>query len=398
MVRKKTRNIVSSKNNIIAPEIQARNVSKGTTNITTTTGNIYIMQNPTTELFLFRTSSNNNWTLIARNEIIGIKNVGDNTPVIVFFETDFYINSNNNTYFVCNGSNITIEGNNRTVYVSLFFGGLVSNIGQNNITLQNIIVSGINNSLTKLGGWIARMQFSGINCKIINCGSNGDITEDAGGIVGAYASSGNILNSLEVRNCYSTGIMKKNSGGIFGAYASSQFPSTTFNLSVGKCIAINCFSIGRIDNGSGGIFGSNASSYSTLFTNIIGSCIAIDCISIGNIGLNSGGIFGANCNNSHFSATTDNFTIDSGCRAFRCGSNGNLMDRFAGGIFGNSHYSNRNTSLLASYCYSLGTSTYSEGSGGIFSKPIDFMRTNAIAQYCFSIGDIGLVVAYSLII
>jgi hypothetical protein len=390
MVRKKTRNIVSSKNNIIAPEIQARNVSKGTTNITTTTGNIYIMQNPTTELFLFRTSSNNNWTLIARNEIIGIKNVGDNTPVIVFFETDFYINSNNNTYFVCNGSNITIEGNNRTVYVSLFFGGLVSNIGQNNITLQNIIVSGINNSLTKLGGWIARMQFSGINCKIINCGSNGDITEDAGGIVGAYASSGNILNSLEVRNCYSTGIMKKNSGGIFGAYASSQFPSTTFNLSVGKCIAINCFSIGRIDNGSGGIFGSNASSYSTLFTNIIGSCIAIDCISIGNIGLNSGGIFGANCNNSHFSATTDNFTIDSGCRAFRCGSNGNLMDRFAGGIFGNSHYSNRNTSLLASYCYSLGTSTYSEGSGGIFSKPIDFMRTNAIAQYCFSIGDIGV--------
>jgi len=347
---------------------------------------------------------------------ITITNTG-NSQIVVSLN---FSNSISNTYdyFIVGSNNITFDGQNLPINVSVTnYGGLI----QNNDIYSNIIVQNIQinaddtGSLSNNSGWIistfTHSPPSEIICRIYNCSSTGEIGTGCGGIIGASGyceafncnSSGNISMfgggifgggcvNCNAYNCYSIGNINTGGGGIFGSNTNFQGINLISEAS-------NCFSTGSINNsngiGSGGIFGSRCNEFSQ------GSqCIATNCYSIGNIGginsCNNGGIFGYNCN----------FNSDGTCISVNCSSYGNIYGDESGangGIYGSEAISceARNCFsignigygsggiflsgdlLTASTCYTIGD--IGESAGGILGPYI----TNGTAEFCYSIGDIG---------
>ncbi len=285
---------------------------------------------------------------------VTLQNTNPTNYIKVFFETDITFNNSlgaTDCYFECMTNYIQI-GNDllnvdgtRTVvtidgisnYAGLVKNGDSGNNGYDNIQVQNIGVVTSNGSiLAQSAGWLCQQYFGkfAANNVIQSCYSTGDITNNAGGIVGAYAgNSGNIT----IENCYSTGDIAGNyAGGIAGERA-GYFGQATVNA---------CFSTGLISGqGSGGICGSYAA--------VSGDMNIIQCYSTGIIlGSNTGGIFGeyAGSNSGAIGANT----------CYSTGSIGAGADK--GGIFGTNAAYNSGSATVTN-CYILGT-------GAVFGLPI----------------------------
>ena len=252
--------------------------------------------------------------------------------VKVYFTTSITFNINLSPpiqYFICGSDKIQFgseslntDGTRPIITIDGItdYQGLIANGGMgpgnnyNYIYIYNLEVHAINGAtLAQGGGWIGQVNYAkGVtNNYIINCHSDGDLTNDlCGGIVGASCSWGGSLNiigcsssgnigydastdicggiagdnlgvyggTVLIKGSWSTGIIiGKNSGGITGKYP---------GLNAGTVTIINCYSSGDITgNYSGGITGKSPGQN--------GTCIISNCYSIGDItGENSGGICG----------------------------------------------------------------------------------------------------------
>lgn len=323
---------------------------------------------------------------------ITINNTNTTYNLKVYFNENITI-STNTLYFICGTDNIqfgkeSLENNGSVIiftissatYPGLIQNGTSTTDGKKKIKIFNIGVIGTSSSLTSSNGWIAQQYFSkgvtsiGDTNYIINCYSNGSISGQAGGIIGANSidnngrlniiecysegqigsesasSSGGIvgalLNSagtgiLNIEECYSTGsIAGSFCGGIVGRYAG--FNGNTVNIT-------NCYSTGDLSGSSaGGIFGGNAGDSSSSS----GGAFAVNCYSTGNLTVGSvGGIFGNFAGNNSGTASATN-----------CYSTGSITGTNAGGIFGNN-----NNNSIAINCYTSGTGNSGATKNGIYS-------------------------------
>jgi hypothetical protein len=298
---------------------------------------------------------------------------------IIFNNIDnyFYITS---SYIQFGSENLLEDGarpeiiiDNVTDYV-----GLINNSFSNNIYIFNLYVNAINSTLSNGNGWIG-IGYFGYNVTdnyIINCHSNGPISNYGGGIVGSHAAStsgiltiigcsstGNISlggggicgqaagqtnGTITCQSCWSSGIINEDGGGIFGDN------SGEFN---GTITVTNCYSTGLISgNNSGGIMG-----YNTGVTS--GNIVINNCYSTGNINNNAGGIIGS-LNNEYI----DNITITN------CYTTGNInASNNAGGIVGIIVYS---PSVNVANCYVSGTTNDTKG--------YIFGNDNTVPVTCYS--------------
>lgn len=261
-------------------------------------------------------------------------------------------------YFYINSENIQIGSkslNNNgtrpiiTVDGVINYPGLIKNgdgsggTGFNNIYIYNIFVSVNSSTLPYGGGWIGQGYFGNTasNNYIINCSSDGDIFNEAGGIIGTQPGS------ITLIGCSSSGSIGQYGGGIVGR---ESFTGATITC-------ISCWSTGSIGQYGGGIVG-----YGTGTANIQ------YCYSTGAIGQNAGGICGSD---TGISGST---TVDG------CYSTGNI-DSAGGGIIG---YNSGDVSI--SNCYSLGD--IASTAGGILGSLYSVGASKIIIN-CYTTGTVG---------
>lgn len=289
----------------------------------------------------------------------------------VLFETDLVLQSNI-WYIVCGSENIQFgstslnnDGSRPTItidgilnYPGFIRNGTVSSNGNNNIYVYNLnIVAANGSTLVDEGGWIGQVGFSqtASNNYIVNCSSNGDISNNGGGIIGAGCAYG-IGASLYIIGCSSTGAIGTEAGGIVGFAAASSYGSITCE---------SCWSEGAIGQDAGGIFGSYASPN--------GTSVALNCYSTGAIDTNGGGIFGVYAGEGLGQATAQN-----------CYSSG-IIQSSGGGIFG--RYGGYN------FGFAYAINSYSSGTiaslaGGIYGSDAGNTSGTTSATNCYSSGSI----------
>jgi hypothetical protein len=284
---------------------------------------------------------------------VTVTNTAPTSYLKVYFTTDITLTGGADRFFICGSEylqfgNTTLNSDgtrplvtiqNVVNYPGLIRNGTSGSDGYTNIAIVNLnILSEGTSSLLSGGGWVGQQYFSkGVTDNIIvNCSSNGNISEGSGGIIGQQAAnpSGNVL----LYYCNSSGTIDYTAGGIIGQQAGAGAAI----LSGGTVSAINCFSTGNmIGIGSaGGIFGLSASRNTS----------ANKCYSTGTILDRGGGIF----------------TQGSTGNATACYSRGQIGGTVnAGGIFGTVNTSG----ATATNCYSSGNINATNGGGGIFARP-----------------------------
>ncbi len=297
--------------------------------------------------------------------------------VKVYFTTDINI-TDITQYFICNSNKIQFgsdslkpDGTRPIINVTTNYGGFIDNSsGYSNILIFNLSVNAKNGATTYItldtAGWIARNNFNGSNNYIINCSSNGDISNYGGGIVGANAAS--YGGSLYIIGCSSSGKIGRfgvdtfGGGGIVGDNAGYNI-----NSNYGEVIIKFCRSSGPIiGEGAGGIIGKNSYkcqitgcfSKNPIFKKYTGGiagnnsgivyCTIKNCHSIGSIsGENSGGICG-------FLDQDNTITIEN---CYTTGEISNYYD--AGGILGSCNISNPSANKrIIKNCYAAGQRKY----------------------------------------
>lgn len=288
----------------------------------------------------------------------------------IIFTTDITL-TGVDSYFICGSDGIqfgstslNMDGSRPKITIQDVenYGGLIRNsTNRNDIYIFNLeVLSGGSTNLNEAAGWIGRKFFgqSARNNYIVNCFSNGNIPENGGGIVGAYAGQATDgPSSLYIIGCSSQGSIGTAGGGIVGYYAGAD---------EGYVKCEQCWSTGLINLNAGGIFGSYASSSDSSSG---GTTIALNCYSTGTVnGQDAGGIFGLSAGS----------TIDSLVTAENCYSQGSINGTDAGGIYGAAAGIGLNASVTANNCYSSGIVTIS--GNGIFSGGPD---TNRIQTNCY---------------
>lgn len=219
------------------------------------------------------------------------------------------------------------------------FGGA----GNNNIYVYNIVISASGGSILPYGGgWIGQAYFanSASNNYIINCSSDGDIFEEAGGIIGRQPGS------VTVIACSSSGAIDQYAGGIIGR--------ETFTGATITCLS--CWSTGSIGQYGGGIVGNGTGTANIQY-----------CYSTGTIGLNAGGICGSD------TGITGRVIVGA------CYSTGNI-NSLGGGIVGYNP-----GDVFISNCYSLGS--IAANAGGILGSLFSFGPDKTVTN-CYTTGVI----------
>jgi hypothetical protein len=297
----------------------------------------------------------------------------------IIFKTDLTIYSST-FYFICNsqllqfgsktrnvnGSRATITVSGVTNYPGFIQNGTATTNGYNSTSIYNLIINSSSSTLLAYGGWLCQAYFGKtvyLN-QVVNCSSNGTISSYSGGIVGAYAGSGENDAVLTIEGCSSTGNILSYGGGIAGASSAS---GSLGNLTITRCWSsgtindysggitgydcssnkgtlkiVNCYSIGAINNYSGGILGSTSGNGGTIYIS--------NSYSRGSIGIYSGGIVGNNAGQGTSKVSINN-----------CYSSGTIATT-AGGIVAN-NYTLENVPVT--YCYTSGTMT--SPNGGIWA-------------------------------
>lgn len=252
------------------------------------------------------------------------------------------------------GSKPTITINNVTNYPGLIQNGTATpSTGYNSIIICNLsVLSSGTTTLANGGGWIAQSYFSNAatGCVILNCDSDGAITQYSGGISGQNTCQGS--GSVTILGCSSRGAIS--GGGIVG---NSCCPTG------GTLVVSKCYSSGAIGDYTGGILGPYAGTGG-------GTITVSNCFSTGLIGIASGGIVGFIPGSA--SATT--ITVSN------CYSTGSISNT-GGGIYGNGALG----TCLAINCYTTGT-LLSGGSAGIFAASYS---SGSRATNCYTTGANG---------
>lgn len=335
-------------------------------------------------------------TLISFPLVITNSNEDPSNNILkVKFDGDLTFSSSSQ-YFILNSSGIQIgseqlneDGSLTTITVNEVenYPGLVRINSDNfgwapvySISIFNIKLHVDSNdqttSLVPYGGWIAQDSFAynGVNCRIVNCHSDGVISDYGGGIVGAYAfligmglssETPNYVPSLQIIGCSSSGALKNNAGGIVGAYSACKDDFIDLDPSFTLTVK-GCWSTGSQDEfssgGAGGIFGAycgNSAQYGVDYyeegfepgndaakaiTVVADRCYSTGVINVG------GGIYGEGI---------------FACSATNCYSEGDIAGtsgpHCCGGIIGS--YS---AFVTVINCYSTGT--IGAGNGGIFGS------------------------------
>jgi hypothetical protein len=269
--------------------------------------------------------------------------------LIIEFTTDISVN-NYDIYFICtshyiqfgstslknDGTRPRINIEDVNGYLGFINNGTINSNGYNDIYIFNLEVRSIGTSiLQNNAGWIGQEYFGrqAQNNYIVNCFSDGDISENGGGIVGNYAGVGDTSSfpssSLFIIGCSSQGEISVAGGCIVGSRAGSN----------GGYVRCNqCWSTGSVGDYAGGIFGQYAADSEN---SIGGEAIANNCYSTGSISIqNAGGIFG---HSAGISSTTT---------AQNCYSQGAIYGDDAGANSGTTYAIN---------CYSLGNDIYVGG-------------------------------------
>jgi hypothetical protein len=335
------------------------------------TTTIYIRQDPDTLEFEYRLNDEdwNNFTFAASS--VENTNASPSTNILKVIFTTNLILDNTEHYFVCasdgiqfgstsldsNGlrRSISIEG--VTGYPGFIQNGSSEDSGYSNISIYNLAISQDGSLLAGFGGWIAQWYFGrdATENYIINCSSEGDISNLGGGIVGLYAAYKDTASStsLYVIGCSSSGSIGIAAGGIVGGRCG--------NGSGGSCTVEQCWSTGTMNYYAGGIVGQYAGQYS-------GSVTISKCYSTG--APIEGSLYGGGICGSFAGFESGSVTVE------KSYSTGTIMTD-GGGIFGSEAGSSDGTTT-ASNCYSSGTIT-TDGTG-IFGSN----KETGIATNCYS--------------
>lgn len=343
----------------------------------TATGTVYI-QEDSTFIQYQQGSISGSWTTITSWPVT-IINTNIATVLKVIFYTDITLKGGTNRYFNCGSDNIQFgseilgAGGNRskiyiediTNYPGLIGNGNAGSNGQDDIYVVNIeVLATGTTTLATEAGWIGQKLFSKASESIIvNCHSDGDITQESGGIVGMESASESGAN-LTIIGCTSSGaITGNNAGGMCGRacgynngaitirYCSSsgvinglRAGGITGRGLLGNVTIEGCYSTGAIGTGSGGITGA--------FT--AGTVTISNSYSVGTIGTNAGGICGSNAAPSSNTVNVSN-----------CYSSGTI-GAGAGGIFGNSS----GVTAVATNCYIANGSWSDSAANAALLSPI----------------------------
>lgn len=306
--------------------------------------NIYIRQSG--EDIEYSQDEQETWSAIFRPCLI----TNTDTPagmLKVLFTTDLSL-TDAYWYFVCGSDSIQFgseslnsDGTRPVLTVTGVedYPGLINNgndggNGHNSIKVYNLDVRSVDSTLAVGGGWIGQAYYgnNASNNYVINCCSNGDISENGGGIMGQLTGYQGYINII---GCSSSGDQAAdNSGGIVGYHAS---------LTGGQMTIASCFSTGDISGtGCGGIIGKNAGDNCGI--------TVTDCYSTGEIGGSGcGGIAGSYCGVNSGELTVRN-----------CYTTGSITSSDGGGIIG----SNCENCTITN-CYTTGNIDSEADAGGI---------------------------------
>ncbi len=286
------------------------------------------------------------------------------------------------SYFVCTTSKIqfgsetlNIDGFRPIITINgvTNYPGLIqNNIGGNgfsNINIFNLDVRSINSTIPNLAGWIGGEAFgtNATNNYIINCSSNGSMSDYCGGIVGSSAAGTG--GSLNIIGCSSSGnIIGNCAGGIVGDTGASNGGTITIN---------SCWSTGNISGSdTGGIIGNSAGDNATV--------TITNCYSTGDIsGASAGGICGSD---PAIRGGTVNIS--------NCYSNGDIIGNKSGGIVGEvDNTAPRNIGIVAiTNCYTTGDTDTDIAAGGITGAFTN--NPDVILSHCYTSGLVNADVGY----
>jgi hypothetical protein len=307
-----------------------------------------------------------NWFEVYWSSYIHNSNTAAGILTIEFI-TDITIDTtigSNNGYFICNSDNIQIgsrvlkpDGTRTVITINGItnYPGLIQNgtgngggtNGYNNIYVVNLEIRATGGAhLVNGGGWVGQGHFGNNTTAssnvIINCHSNGPISNNSGGIIGHYCGP------VKCVGCSSLGAINQHAGGIVGSHS----PATAGAL---RCES--CWTTGAIGHFAGGITGESS-----------GTAVVINCYSTGVMNENAGGISG------HLTGGTGGgaYTVS------ECYSTGIIND-LAGGIIGSD-----SGSVTVTNCYSLGAILAT--GGGILGRVPGSNSTNKSITNCYTTG------------
>jgi hypothetical protein len=307
-----------------------------------------------------------NWFEIYWNSYIHNSNTAAGILTIEFI-TDITIDAtigSGNGYFVCNSDNIQIgsrvlksDGTRPVITIDgvTNYPGFVQNgtgngggtNGYNNIYVMNLEIRATSGAhLANGGGWFGQGHFGNNTTAssnvIMNCHSNGPISNNSGGIVGHYCGP------VKCVGCSSAGAIDQHAGGIIGSHSPA---------SAGALRCESCWTTGAIGHFAGGITGESS-----------GTAVVIYCYSTGVITENAGGISG-------------HLTGGNGGGAYAvsdCYSTGTIND-LGGGIIGSD-----SGAVTIANCYSLGAILAT--GGGILGRVPGSNSTNKSITNCYTTG------------
>jgi hypothetical protein len=283
------------------------------------------------------------------------------------FVTDITIDATiggDNGYFVCNTDNIQVgsrvlkpDGTRPVITIDGItnYAGFIQNgtgngggtNGYNNIYVMNLEIRAAGGAhLVNGGGWVGQGHFGNNTTAssniIMNCHSNGPISNNSGGIIGHYCGP------VKCIGCSSVGAINQHAGGIVGSHSPA---------SAGALRCESCWTTGAIGHFAGGITGESS-----------GTAVVINCYSTGVITENAGGISG-------------HLTGGNGGGAYavsECYSTG-IINYRGGGIIG----SDSGVVTIAN-CYSLGHILAT--GGGILGRVPGSNSTNKSITNCYTTG------------
>jgi hypothetical protein len=294
----------------------------------------------------------------------------------LIFTTNITFSNDITKYFVCGSDKIqfgseslTSDGSRPNIIIqdTPNYLGFIQNTSYSYINIFNLVIYSIGSTtLIDGGGWVGQNGFAGANNWIVNCSSNGDISNEGGGIVGSLSAAISPTDSLYVYGCSSSGVigalgLGEGAGGIIGygsAYGGTIYLSNCSSSGLivkgagiisngcgvagGSCQISKCYSTGTISgDGTAGICGTLCGAF--------GSVVISQCYSNGGIvGPNASGIVGQ----------PDQFSTISVVDSY---STGAITGLNSGGIFAIAILT-----TTATNCYTSGA--LNGGGGGIYGQ------------------------------
>jgi hypothetical protein len=316
----------------------------------------------------------NSWPVTIQNSNTSLGYVKVYFTQVLTFSSDNEFFISGSSYIEFGSYSLNSNGTRAQIIIDgvANYPGLINNwdgtSGFSHIQVLNLEVLSINGStLLASQGWLGQENFGrgdGITPVtenyIVNCYSNGTISNYSGGIVGSFAAR--YGGALFIRGCSSSGQIETAAGGITGSDAGSN---------AGNVVIKSCRSTGAITgDGAGGIVAE--------LSHVVDleNCYSEGIIS----GNNAGGIAGAN------SGLTS-------CVIHNCYSQGQINGGNAGGICGSlAPGAGQTCTVSITNCYSIGDiNNDPNNTGGIcgFITNLSGGTNNVTINHCYTSGIVA---------